>query len=81
MVMEIFTLLEHRVNDLLQQMDTLRVQNRALYDAASHADALQQENRRLEAELEKERQLNKAVEERISGLLQQLDGHLDTSKE
>ena len=79
--MEILALLEGRINDLLQQLDTLRIQNRALYDAAGHVDVLQQENSRLEAELEQERALRASIEARVSDMITRLSSQLDSPEE
>lgn len=79
--MEILALLESRINDLLQQLDTLRIQNRALYDAAAHVDVLQQENSRLEAELEQERALRASIETRVSDMINRLSSQLDNPEE
>lgn len=77
--MEILTLLEGRINDLLQELDTLRTQNRALYDAAGNVDALQEENIRLRATLDEERTLRANIESRVSEMVARLGSHLETS--
>ncbi len=67
--MELLDLLERRVAGLLQEMQTLREENRQLSASTGLITQMREENRLLNEELQKERALRDEIDRRIEALL------------